>query len=268
MNDRRAFLKLLTAAIATASPASRALADAGQAPSTGSSAGGQNPQIHADFPAAEGPVLSRTLCNRARGRVRRDRDADHRQGRRGRRGSRGSPHRRPSHPFGHEHGPLASAALERRPGRRRRQRQGNGGVAPQRGTLGRRYVLLVPAVVDAKTSYRDATRDRKRSSASACCPLRNSSTSSSRWRRCGTSSSSARSSSPATSTIRLAVPARVFRRGQRRVVCVPARLDPYAGIPDRQDPSQGLQFRSTRTVASPGKTSAKGTSTGWPYDKH
>ena len=41
MNDRRAFLKLLTAAIATASPASRAFADTGQAPTPGSSAGGQ-----------------------------------------------------------------------------------------------------------------------------------------------------------------------------------------------------------------------------------
>ena len=80
MNDRRAFLKLMAAAVAAATPAFAGMRRSGQASGERSSADRPDSQVHAYFAAAQGPALSRAVRARARGRLRRHRDANRREG--------------------------------------------------------------------------------------------------------------------------------------------------------------------------------------------
>ena len=157
MKNRRTFLKVMAAALAAAGhgvPAS-ALQSASTAGAQGSGGPIRKSTLISMLPK-ERPYAERFAIARDAG-FRRHRDADDRRGRRGGGDSRRGEEDRPAGSLGDEHGSLAAAAVEQRPGRRQSAASKGMETSLRNAALwGADTVLLVPAVVDATTSYRDA----------------------------------------------------------------------------------------------------------------
>ncbi len=135
----------------------------------------------------------------------------------------------PAHPLGDELGPLAAAAVEHRSGGRHPQRQGHGDVAPEREAVGRRHRAarpggrrcedVVPGRVDALAAGhpraaaadgQGAQRDHRGRGGLEQVPAEPARVRALRRR------------------VRVAAAARLLRRRQRRVLRLPAGLDPHA----------------------------------------
>ena len=122
-----------------------------------------------------------------------------------------------AHSFGHEHGSLAAAAVEQRPGGRFGQREGHGDVVAECRALGRRHRACLcrrSSTPKRRTGMRG--RDRSASSASGCCRWRVISRSSSR--RGGLEQIPAEPDRvcEVRRRLRVALAEGVFRRRQRR----------------------------------------------------
>ena len=125
-------------------------------------------------------------------------------------------------------------------------------------------VLLVPAVVDPKTSYADAWKRSQKVIRERMLPLADRAQGRRRRsRRSGTSSSSRRSSSARyVDEFQSPWVKAYFDVGNVALLRLPAGLDPHARQAHRPGAPEGLHGQAAARAGSTGRTSARATSTG------
>ena len=266
MASRRAFLTCLSAGMAT-------MGLPGSAVSAGVASTTRSPEQQ---PAA-GASRSRRSCrccprtartpsaspSPARRDSRRSRSRPFRRGRGSRRDSRGVAEDRPARAFGDERRSLALSVVEQRSRNRQPQRARDGDVDQERHLVGLRH-----GAPRARRRRCQHAVSRGLDAFAACHPGAAAAGRARRQdRHCRRRGLEQVPAQPARiralcRRVRVAVGESVLRRRQRRHLRLSAGLDSHARPAHREGPPQGLQLRSRRTAASPGRISARGTSTG------
>ena len=261
MDDRRAFLKLLAAAVATTARPVAAGRQQPTAPATGRATGIKKSTLISMLPR-DRPYAERFAIAREAG-SRRSRCRPSPPRKRRRRSAR--PRRRPAcDPLGDERRTTGACRC-----RAATPRWSTSSVQGMETSLrnaalwGADAVLLVPAVVDAKTSYRDAWTRSQRVIRERLLPMARDLkvviAVEEVWNKF------------LLSPIEFARYVDEFespwvqgllRRRQRRLLRLPAGLDPHARLAHRQGPPEGLQARSAERPLHLEEPSAKATSTG------